>query len=135
MEILIIKLGAIGDVIRTTSILPGLKSKYDDCKIDWITKDESQDILKNNNKVDDKGRKNELTNALTISLNIIANKIDRGFNFDIRVEPLSEPEDSEKRKKGDRDKLSLINRIEENTKAIEFISTSGKPILKLKESK
>ena len=43
-----IKLGAIGDVIRTTSILPGLKGKYKDCMIDWITKKESFDVLKNN---------------------------------------------------------------------------------------
>ena len=48
MNILIIKLGAIGDVIRTTSILPGLKEKYKDCMIDWVTKKESFDILKNN---------------------------------------------------------------------------------------
>src|SRR3989338_719589 len=48
MEILVIKLGAIGDVIRTTSILPGLKEKYKDCKIDWVTKKESFDVLKNN---------------------------------------------------------------------------------------
>ena len=53
MKILIIKLGAIGDVIRTTSILPGLKSKYKNCKIDWVTKKESFDVLKNNNLVDE----------------------------------------------------------------------------------
>ena len=51
MNILIIKLGAIGDVIRTTSILSGLKLKYKDCKIDWITKKESFDILKNNDLI------------------------------------------------------------------------------------
>jgi len=49
MEILIIKLGAIGDVIRTTAILPGLKNKYKECVIDWVTKKESFDILGNNN--------------------------------------------------------------------------------------
>ena len=38
MEILVIKLGAIGDVIRTTAILSGLKERYKDCKIDWLTK-------------------------------------------------------------------------------------------------
>jgi len=48
MDILVIKLGAIGDVIRTTSILPGLKEKYKDCKIDWLTKKKSFDVLKNN---------------------------------------------------------------------------------------
>ena len=52
MEILIIKLGAIGDVIRTTSILPGLKEKYMDCSIDWVTKKESFDVLKNNKLID-----------------------------------------------------------------------------------
>ncbi len=48
MDILVIKLGAIGDVIRTTSILQGLKSKYKKCKIDWVTKKESFDVLNNN---------------------------------------------------------------------------------------
>jgi len=52
MEILIVKLGAIGDVIRTTSILSGLKSKYKDYSINWITQKESFDILRNNNLID-----------------------------------------------------------------------------------
>lgn len=51
MNILIIKLGAIGDVIRTTSILPGLKAKYKNCRIEWVAKKESFDVLKNNNLV------------------------------------------------------------------------------------
>ena len=51
MKILVIKLGAIGDVIRTTSILPGLKAKYKNCKIDWLTKKESFDVLKNNRMI------------------------------------------------------------------------------------
>ena len=67
MIILIIKLGAIGDVIRTTSILKGLKSKHKNCKIDWITKKESFDILKNNNLINnifliDKNVQNKLKN-------------------------------------------------------------------------
>jgi len=48
MDILVIKLGAIGDVIRTTAMLPGLKEKYKNCRIDWVTKKESFNILKNN---------------------------------------------------------------------------------------
>ena len=51
MNILIIKLGAIGDVIRTTSILPGLKEKFKDSVIDWITKKESFDVLKSNDLI------------------------------------------------------------------------------------
>lgn len=51
MKVLIIKLGAIGDVIRTTAILQGLKEKYG-CNIDWVTKSESYDVLKNNNLIE-----------------------------------------------------------------------------------
>jgi heptosyltransferase-2 len=50
-KILIIKLGAIGDVLRTTAILQGLKEKYN-AKIYWLTKKDSLDILKNNNFID-----------------------------------------------------------------------------------
>ncbi|MAH33133.1 heptosyltransferase, partial [archaeon] len=52
MNVLIIKLGAMGDVIRTTAILPGLKEKYNNCSIDWITKKASFDILKNNDLIE-----------------------------------------------------------------------------------
>ncbi|MBS3105495.1 glycosyltransferase family 9 protein [Candidatus Woesearchaeota archaeon] len=51
MRVLVIKLGAVGDVIRTTSILPGLKSKFMNCKIDWITKKGSFDVLKGNDLI------------------------------------------------------------------------------------
>ena len=64
MKILIIKLGAIGDVIRTTSILPGLREKYKDCKIDWLTKKEPYDILKNNTLIDKIYVIDELKNKL-----------------------------------------------------------------------
>ena len=52
MNILIIKLGAIGDVIRTTAILPGLRAKYKNCRIDWVIKKLSFDVLKNNKLID-----------------------------------------------------------------------------------
>ena len=52
MNILIIKLGAIGDVLRTTALLPGLKAKYPECKIYWITKENALDILKYNSLID-----------------------------------------------------------------------------------
>lgn len=51
MDILIIKLGAIGDVLRTTSILEGLKGKYKG-EIYWVTKRNAVDILKNNKFID-----------------------------------------------------------------------------------
>ncbi|HPN38521.1 MAG TPA: glycosyltransferase family 9 protein [Melioribacteraceae bacterium] len=36
-KILIIKLGAIGDVIRTTPLIKPIKEKYNNCKIYWLT--------------------------------------------------------------------------------------------------
>src|SRR3989344_2788364 len=48
MNILIIKVGAIGDVIRTTALLPGLKEKYPQAKISWLTKKTSRELLSSN---------------------------------------------------------------------------------------
>jgi len=50
-KILIIKLGAMGDVLRTTAILEGLKEKHK-AEVWWITKKESYEILKNNKIID-----------------------------------------------------------------------------------
>ncbi len=52
MNILIIKLGALGDVLRTTSILRGLKKKYKNCKISWLTQKISSELLENNDLID-----------------------------------------------------------------------------------
>ena len=51
-KILIIKLDAVGDVLRTTSILHALKSKYQNSHITWLTKQNAKDIFINNNLVD-----------------------------------------------------------------------------------
>jgi ADP-heptose:LPS heptosyltransferase len=51
-KILIIKLDAIGDVLRTTSILRPLKEKYPGAYITWCTRKESKDLFINNNLVD-----------------------------------------------------------------------------------
>lgn len=51
-KILIIKLDAVGDVLRTTSILHALKSKYPNSHITWLTKQNAKDIFINNDLVD-----------------------------------------------------------------------------------
>jgi len=50
------------------------------------------EIVADFNSGQDDGRKNELTNAVRISLNKLANKIDRGFNIEVRAEPPRESE-------------------------------------------
>jgi heptosyltransferase-2 len=52
MNILIIRLGAIGDVLRTTALLPGLKAKYPDCRVFWVARENALDVLKYNPLVD-----------------------------------------------------------------------------------
>ena len=47
-RIIIVKLEALGDVLRTTSILPALKDKYPNSYITWITKNNAIELLDNN---------------------------------------------------------------------------------------
>jgi len=51
-KILIIKLAAIGDVLRTTTLLHGLKKKYTNSHITWITDKGSLPVLQNNSYID-----------------------------------------------------------------------------------
>jgi len=51
-RILIVKLDAIGDVLRTTCILHGLKEKYPKSEIIWVTRKNAVPLFENNNLVD-----------------------------------------------------------------------------------
>ncbi len=48
MKILIIKLGAMGDVLRTTPLLTGLKRRYPECRITWLVDSKSFEVLEGN---------------------------------------------------------------------------------------
>lgn len=52
IRILIVKLGAMGDVLRTTCILPTLASVYERPHITWLTAPESVDLLRHNPYID-----------------------------------------------------------------------------------
>ena len=47
-RLLIIKLDAMGDVLRTTALLPALAEVHPQAAIDWITRPESVPLLGNN---------------------------------------------------------------------------------------
>jgi ADP-heptose:LPS heptosyltransferase len=51
-RILIVKLAAIGDVLRTTPLLTGLKRAYPQSHITWVVDREAQPLLKNNPYID-----------------------------------------------------------------------------------
>ena len=46
MQVLIIKTGALGDVLRTTAILPGLAQRYGDPRVTWLTADGAVDLVR-----------------------------------------------------------------------------------------
>ncbi|PIU40254.1 MAG: glycosyl transferase, partial [Candidatus Omnitrophica bacterium CG07_land_8_20_14_0_80_50_8] len=48
MRILIIKLGAMGDVLRTTPLLPALRKKYPGSKITWLVEARCRGVLEKN---------------------------------------------------------------------------------------
>lgn len=47
-KILVVKLDALGDVLRTTSILPALHEKYEGAAVTWITRKSALQLLANN---------------------------------------------------------------------------------------
>lgn len=90
-------------------------------------------LIKESN-IKDEGRKNEVRNGLTIAMNKLANRIDQGFNIEIRVEPLEERTEGESEKEYN-EVLELHDSIDEALQTLEFKKMEGKPILKLPESK
>jgi heptosyltransferase-2 len=45
-EFLVLKTGALGDVLRTTSILPGLHERYPDARVTWVTAPGAVDLVR-----------------------------------------------------------------------------------------
>jgi heptosyltransferase-2 len=45
-SILILKTAALGDVLRTTSILTGLSARYRDCRVTWVTARAALDLVR-----------------------------------------------------------------------------------------
>lgn len=77
----------------------------------------------------DEGRKNELENALRISLNKLANRIDRGYHIEVRTGAL--PEDATDENNQERQEQVLA--IQKATQALQFIKLEGEPMLNLPE--
>jgi hypothetical protein len=91
------------------------------------------EIVSEYHKKDDKGRKNELTNSVRISLNKIANRIDKGFNLEVRVAPITEENTESDENKGDELKKSIAT-IQAATPNMQFMNLEGQPILRLPET-
>lgn len=85
---------------------------------------------------DDKGgRRNEVRNGIRISLNKLANRIDKGFNFEIRM-ALPEPENGEKDKpslKAEETNKKYHDEISKASQILEFRKLEGDSLLSLPE--
>jgi hypothetical protein len=93
--------------------------------------EEVVDELVTDTVVTDTGRLNELRVAVTLSLNGIANRIDKGYNIEVRasVEPLDDDSEAEVSPSD----AQAVQRINLAGPSMRFINTSGKPILSLPE--
>lgn len=76
-KILIIKLDAAGDVLRTTSLLPGLKKRFPESFLTWITRAGSLPLFFNNPLVD-----RVLPLRIEGLLSILAETFDLSLNLD-----------------------------------------------------
>ena len=75
----------------------------------------------------DDGRKNELTTAVKISLNKMANRIDKGFNFEVRIVP------PKSLTKDDKAVQEAVKAIQDASFNMQFLKLEGPPILTLPE--
>lgn len=91
------------------------------------------EIVNNYYVGNDDNRKNELSNAIKISLNKIANRIDQGFNIEVRAEPEEKPD--EETGEGDhQDKnQAFIRKVIEASETLRFLKLDGERILGLPE--
>ena len=79
----------------------------------------------------EKKRKNEIGIELRNSLKKLANRIDRGFNIELRVYRDNDQSDNEE---GATEQDIAINQIIESAKNIEYSKSSGEPVLFLPEN-
>jgi hypothetical protein len=88
------------------------------------------ELMKRFCKSSDECRSNELKIELTLALKKIANRIDRGFNVEIRVQPEPRPETTPEAE----ELRASVEAIQSAERTLQFLKTEGDPILSLPES-
>jgi len=88
---MVIKLGALGDVVRTLSILPAIKEKYPESEIHWITKKNAIQLFEDNPNI-------KKSYSLPYKINPIE-KFDVLYNFDVEDEATKLAQDIQADKK------------------------------------
>ena len=90
-----------------------------------------KEIMGKYGKKIDRARKNELTNSVKISLRKLANRIDKGFNVEVRVAPREADSQAEE---VDPNLTAAIAAIREATSNMQYLRVEGEPILALPET-
>jgi ADP-heptose:LPS heptosyltransferase len=83
-RMLIIKLASVGDVLRTTAILPALKRKYPQSFITWLLREPAQELLEGSQYID-----RILTFGLESILSLQVEKFDMLISLDKAIEAVS----------------------------------------------
>lgn len=78
-------------------------------------------------------RTNEILTEIRFSLNKLANRIDRGFNIELRVAPVEKQEDTDETQENTQNQ-EAIQQIIESASKISHLEQSGEPVLFLPES-
>lgn len=110
-------------------MLAGIKS-HASTLMDKKIEELAEDIIINYSKTEDEIRQNELKNAVRLSLNKLATRIDRGFNFEVRVSlPTQDSQESK-----DPSITEAIHKIQSATANMQFLKLDGDPILSLPDT-
>lgn len=95
-----------------------------------------KELLEDFHTVDDNARKNELSIELKYALKKIANRVDRGFNIEIRMtEPEATAPEADEQDEAAKEATRHHARIAAASKTLQFLKLQGEPILSLTEDK
>ena len=85
------------------------------------------------------GRKNEMEVSLTLSLHAVGSRIDRGYNVEVRAEPVELPDGDDARESGEEgeaippEQSREYRIVKERQEQMQFMNLTGEPILSLPE--
>ena len=99
-----------------------------EAKMDQGIKALVNELLKQAQPEIDKGRKNELRKELTVSLNALANRIDRGYSVEVRAGEIEPPADEKEEKEmsaDERAKRDVIEQVLEKQESLKFANLTG----------
>lgn len=94
-----------------------------------------KELLADFHTVDDSGRKNELSIELKYALKKVANRVDRGFNIEVRMTEPDATEADEQEEAAAKEATKHHDRIVTASKTLQFLKLEGDPILSLTEEK